>query len=218
MRTRRLKAKTTRLSRRSALIALVLASALAASAIAVAATSGSTAPTPIITSAPANPTTQTSASFTYRDSQATVTFQCQLDASGFSACSASGMTYSGPLADGDHTFKVRAVAGGKTSSAASYTWTIDTKAPEITLAFPANNGTYREDTWNAGCAGAPGLCGEARDPTGVKSVVVSIRQGSGNWWGGSSFNQTSEYFSATTLAAPGAASTKWSYQLPMPTN
>ena len=43
-------------------------------------------PKPVITSTPANPTNQTSASFGFSDTQPAVSFQCQLDGSGFSAC------------------------------------------------------------------------------------------------------------------------------------
>ncbi|HEY4896297.1 MAG TPA: hypothetical protein VII01_09420, partial [Solirubrobacteraceae bacterium] len=109
-----------RLTWRSALLVLAVVSALTAVGIALAAGPAVTAPT--ITSQPANPTNQTSASFKYTDSQAGVTFQCQLDGAGYKACPSSGITYAGPLADGSHTFKVQAVSGTKTSAAASYTW------------------------------------------------------------------------------------------------
>jgi hypothetical protein len=206
--------KMTRSARRSTVVALV--SAVAAAGIAVVAWAGPTVPTPTITSHPANPTNQTSAQFTYTDSQAGVTFRCELDGAGFAACPSSGITYAGPLAAESHTFKVQAVAGTKTSSAATYTWTIDTKAPTVTLSFPVDNHVYAESAWSAGCSGVPGICGGAKDPSGVNSVMVSIRQGSGNWWGGTSFNKTSEYFNAATLASPGASSTGWRYPLGLP--
>jgi hypothetical protein len=44
----------------------------------------------------------------------------------------------------------------------------------------------------------------------VSSVAVSIRQGSGNWWGGSSFNKASEFFITAT------GTTSWRYALAMP--
>lgn len=182
-------------------------------------TINTTPPTPTITSQPTNPTNQTSAHFTYSDTDTQpVTYQCQLDGSGFTACSSSGITYAGPLANGSHTFKVQAVASTKNSPAATYTWTIDTTPPTVTLSFPLNKHTYREDTWNAGCPGSPGLCGNAKDPRAVSSVVVSIQQGNGNWWGGSSFNKTSEYPNTATLASPGASSTAWRYPLAYPSD
>jgi hypothetical protein len=85
-------------------------------------------PMPAITSTPANPTNQTSATFSFTDTEAGVTFLCQLDGSAFSACS-SPATYTG-LGQGSHTFSVKAQdAGGNQSSAASFSWTIDTTPP-----------------------------------------------------------------------------------------
>ena len=93
-------------------------------------------PAPTITGQPANPTNQTSATFAFTGSQSGVTFQCKLDSGAFAACT-SPTTYPG-LAAGSHTFQVRAVAGGKTSGATSYTWSItgapiDTTAPVVAL-------------------------------------------------------------------------------------
>ena len=62
--------------------------------------------TPTITSTPANPTNQTSASFSFTDTETGVSFLCQLDGSAFSACS-SPKTYSA-LSQGSHTFSVKA--------------------------------------------------------------------------------------------------------------
>jgi hypothetical protein len=196
-----------------ALLALALLSLAAAAGIALAA-SGSAAPT--ITSYPAALTSSTSASFTYTDSQSPVTYQCNLDGAGWSSCPASGITYPGPLAEGSHTFSVVAIWKGKASTATSYAWVIDTTPPTMTLTFPANGGTYGTFAWGVGCSGGAGLCGSVRDPHGVKSLVVSIRQGSGNWWGGSSFNKTSETFNSATLASPGENSTAWRYPLSLP--
>jgi hypothetical protein len=85
-------------------------------------------PTPTITAKPANPTNQTSASFSFSDTLAGVTYVCALDTTTFTSCS-SPQSYSGPLAQGSHTFQVKAVSGGYQSAAASYTWTIDTTPP-----------------------------------------------------------------------------------------
>jgi hypothetical protein len=97
-------------------------------------------PTPVITSTPTNPTNQTSASFSFTDTQAGVSFLCQLDGSTFSACS-SPVTYPGPLTSGGHTFSVKAQdSAGTQSSAASFTWTIATTPPPIPTitSTPAN--------------------------------------------------------------------------------
>jgi hypothetical protein len=188
-----------------------LVAAFTAVGIALAASPAVTEPT--IASGPANPTSQTSATFTFTDSQAGVTFKCQLDGSAYIGC-ASGVKYTG-LAEGNHTFNVQAVSGSKTSSAATYKWTVDTTAPSPTITFPSDGGFYNAAGWAEGCAPA-GVCGKAKDTQGVTSVVVSIRQGAGNWWGGSSFNKTSETFNAATVESPGAKSSTWRYPIALP--
>ena len=51
----------------------------------------------------------------------------------FSPCT-SPQSYRGPLSTGNHTFQVTAKdTAGNTSSPASYTWTIDTTAPTVTI-------------------------------------------------------------------------------------
>ena len=61
---------------------------------------------PVLTTTPANPTNQTSASFSFTDTQTGVSFLCQLDGSAFSPCT-SPASYSG-LSLGSHTFSVKA--------------------------------------------------------------------------------------------------------------
>ncbi len=188
-----------------------LFAAFAAVGIALAAGPAVTEPT--ITSGPASLTGQTSATFAFTDSQSGVSFQCQLDGATYANC-ASGVKYTG-LADGNHAFKVQAVSGSKTSPAATYKWTVDTTAPSPTLTFPSDGGVYNAGGWSEGCPVA-GSCGKAKDTQGVASVVVSIRQGTGNWWGGSSFNKTSETFNAATLESPGAKAANWRYPIGLP--
>jgi hypothetical protein len=81
-------------------------------------------PVPTILTGPSSPTTSTSASFTFADSQTGVDFECSLDGGGFAAC-ASGSTYRG-LADGTHAFRVAARSGrGPASRPATYSWVVD---------------------------------------------------------------------------------------------
>ena len=97
-----------------------------------------TPPAPTIISGPANPTTATTAAFTFSDSQTGVSFQCSLDSAAYAVCT-SGISYSS-LATGSHTFAVEAVAGaGNDSTATTYTWTINAAAltaQTITFANP----------------------------------------------------------------------------------
>jgi hypothetical protein len=127
--------RTSRSARRFMLVALlaVLVAAVAGAYVAFAANTPPPAPTFSVT--PANPTTQTSASFTYTDSQAVTKFQCSLDGAAFVDCGTtrpSTKSYSG-LAGGSHTFQVRAFVqqGNQTSSATSFTWVVDLTAPTL---------------------------------------------------------------------------------------
>jgi len=93
-------------------------------------------PAPTITSSPSNPTTSTTATFAFSDTQAGVGFSCSLDSSAFASC-ASGTTYTG-LTGGSHTFEVEAVVGSNPASVpATSTWTITTPTPTI-ASQPAN--------------------------------------------------------------------------------
>jgi hypothetical protein len=89
---------------------------------------------------PQNPTGATTAAFTYSALGAGETgdsFKCSLDDPiiiDFTSCSATGISYSDPLPDGSHTFRVFATGpGGPDPTPASYTWTVDTQAPETAI-------------------------------------------------------------------------------------
>ena len=91
--------------------------------------------TPTITSSP--PSLTNSGNATFQFSLASGTAECAIDGGGFSACT-SPKSYAG-LADGSHTFQVKAVNSGIYSSAASYSWTVDTTAPSApAVSSPAN--------------------------------------------------------------------------------
>ena len=88
-----------------------------------------TAPDTTITSGPPSTTSATTASFAFSSNETGSTFQCSLDAAAFTSC-ASPTSYSG-LADGSHTFRVRATdpAGNTDQSPATQTWTVGTTPP-----------------------------------------------------------------------------------------
>jgi uncharacterized repeat protein (TIGR01451 family)/MYXO-CTERM domain-containing protein len=87
-------------------------------------------PDTTITSGPDDPTSESSATFSFVGG---VSFVCSLDAGPFVSC-ASGVVYTG-LDDGAHAFLVAAVDqfGNTDTTPASYTWTVDTRAPDTTI-------------------------------------------------------------------------------------
>ncbi len=118
-------------------------------------------PTTITSGKPAAVTTITTATFTFSSSDASYTFECQLDGGGFAAC-ASPQSYSN-LGDGSHTFEVRAIDGAAFAdpTPAGHTWTIDTVVPDTTLTGKpynpsrSNSATF---TFSSGEAGATFEC------------------------------------------------------------
>jgi hypothetical protein len=100
---------------------------------------GDTAPpdTTIDTAPPATSYTN-SATFGFSSTEAGSAFSCSLDGAGFTGCT-SPKTYTG-LADGSHTFQVRATdfSGNTDPTPASSTWTVDASNPTLTLAADAD--------------------------------------------------------------------------------
>jgi hypothetical protein len=86
-------------------------------------------PAPTISGHPTDPSNAPNASFNFSDSEAGVSFGCQVDGAGFPACT-SPASYSG-LGAGSHMFAVRAMdPAGNTGTASVYGWTVkDTTAP-----------------------------------------------------------------------------------------
>jgi large repetitive protein len=115
-------------------LAITIAACLLVASGASAKPFGSAAPTVTITANPPSLTNSTSASFEFTASEPS-TFQCKLDAQPFEPC-ASPHGYTG-LAAGLHTFVVEATAGVEVGQA-SYSWTIDTTSPTVTVTGPPN--------------------------------------------------------------------------------
>jgi len=97
-----------------------------------------TPPDTTITTGPVGTVTSASASFEFSATETGSTFECQLDAGAFEACT-SPTAYSG-LAAGQHAFSVRATdaAGNTDATPATRTWTVeaaptDTSPPDTTI-------------------------------------------------------------------------------------
>ncbi|HEX4925573.1 MAG TPA: Ig-like domain-containing protein, partial [Bdellovibrionales bacterium] len=99
-------------------------------------------PTVTITAKPPNPTSTNVGNFTFTGSDGTGTgisvFECAIDGGPYLACT-SPKAYPA-LADGSHTFSVRAKdAVNNTSAAESWTWVVDTTIPTVTINTQPNN-------------------------------------------------------------------------------
>jgi hypothetical protein len=98
-----------------------------------------------ITAQPSALSNSASPSFSFSATQIGSSFECDLDGGGFAACS-SPKTYAG-VADGAHTFQVRAVdpAANVDGRPAAYSWTIDATAPDTSIGpsqpFPLTTAT-----------------------------------------------------------------------------
>jgi hypothetical protein len=100
-----------------------------------------TPPETTIKTKPTDPSSSTTADFTYESNEAGSTFECKLDAEAFAACPAGGKSYTG-LAEGQHTFQVRAIdaSANPDASPATYTFSIvlpagpgpEIKPPDVT--------------------------------------------------------------------------------------
>jgi calcineurin-like phosphoesterase family protein len=97
---------------------------------------------PVISSRPADPSTFTSATFVFADSDPSATFRCSLDGATASTCS-SPKSYS-TLSDGTHSFAVTAKdTAGNSSPQTAASWRIDSTpppAPTISSATPDASG------------------------------------------------------------------------------
>ena len=99
-------------------------------------------PETTIDSGPTSPTRATIAEFTFSSDQADATFECSLDGALFAACR-SPHPVSG-LAEGDHSFEVRATRGVSAvdPTPARYEWKV-IPTPETTIAGPASPSASR---------------------------------------------------------------------------
>jgi acid phosphatase type 7 len=112
----------------------------------VTTTADTTPPDTTITSGPSGTVRSTSASFSFTSTESGSTFECRLDGGTFGACS-SPKAYAS-LADGSHTFAVRATdaAGNTDATPATRTWTVQTSTqaqyPLRGMFFRQSNGGF----------------------------------------------------------------------------
>jgi hypothetical protein len=121
------------------------------------------APVVSFNSTPVNPTNSTAASFSFGSNEP-ATLECRLDGAAYAACS-SPDSLTG-LADGSHTFDVRATDAVGHVGTGSHTWTVDTVAPS----------TPSLDTpWAAALTRSLGLTAVYTGPEAGSSGYVEFR-------------------------------------------
>jgi hypothetical protein len=131
MRTRRPREGLRSARRAAAILVALLALASGAAWAALGGAGGSSPPKPTITRGPNEVTNQTAADFAYRGKAGAV-FVCSLDGGAFAACGSGptgSIAYAGPLAQGNHAFRVAAQVGTATSRPRAWTWKVDTQPP-----------------------------------------------------------------------------------------
>ena len=133
-----------------------------------------TAPTVTITSNPTNPSNDATPTFGFSSPDATATFQCQVDGTvTFTSCTSM---YTAPtLADGGHTFRVKATdPAGNTGPEATYTWTIDTMAPTVVItAGPMGMVASANATFTFTTGGSPTITDCDLDGSGFSACAGS---------------------------------------------
>lgn len=90
-----------------------------------------TPPQTTIVSRPPDPSESTSASFSYESNEYGSKFECRLDGAAFAGCPAAGIVYTG-LANGAHSFQVRATdgSGNTDETPAGWSWQVVAVVPE----------------------------------------------------------------------------------------
>jgi hypothetical protein len=144
---------------------------------------GQRAPRPTIVAKPFKRTWRTHARFAFSDSRPGMHFQCSLDRSRFRSC-ISPTRYRGPLADGKHTFRVRALGSCRRyapSRAASYTWSVYRRRRPRRIPVVPQHAGKSFSIGAVGMAGPlyPGAAPQTigitlNNPTGVSMFVTSL--------------------------------------------
>lgn len=113
-------------------------------------------PNTTITSDPGDLINDNTPTFSYSSGDPGATFECRVDNNSFAACGPGSHT-TGPLADGAHTFRVRAIdaAGNTDQSPASRDFTVDTTPPDTAIGF-GPDGPTSDDTPSFGVSSEPG--------------------------------------------------------------
>ncbi len=98
------------------------------------------APTITLTAEPPALGNVASVTFAYDVMPSTATVECRIDANTYQSCPPPSTVFTA-IADGAHTFDVRATEDGHTANAPTYSFTIDTVPPTLAITSPPPNPT-----------------------------------------------------------------------------
>lgn len=172
-----------------------------------------TPPTVTVVSRPNSFVNLTTASFSFSGTDSgggsVAQYMCAIDAGSYSVCS-SPISYTA-LAQGAHTFYVKAIdSAGNSSNVSSEAWTIDLVAPIVTISSPASNGVVVPVT-QLGNYTIAGSCTESDTVVSLSGVVSkTIPCASGAWSTGldvSSLSDGQFTLNVNQLDAAGNSST-----------
>ena len=126
-----------------------------------------------LTAKPNALTNSATATFAFASDFNAATFECKLDAGAWTAC-ASPATFPN-LADGQHTFQVRALNAAAQADATpeSHTWTVDTAAPAAPALIGAPEGTITAKTAKFTWTGEDGAASECSIDGGAFAPCAS---------------------------------------------
>jgi hypothetical protein len=190
--------------------------------VAAAQTADTTPPDTTIASGPSGTSSTADASFAFTSTESGSTFECQLDGGAWSAC-ASPRSYAS-LADGSHTFSVRATdaAGNTDGSPASRTWAIDTSnppppdttPPDTTITSGPSGTSSTTDASFAFTSSENGSSFECQLDTGAWASCTTPKAYSGLADGSHTFNVRATDAAGNTDASP--ANRTWTVSVPPP--
>jgi Ca2+-binding RTX toxin-like protein len=146
-----------------------------------------TAPETTVTEGPEGVTDDPKPSFGFTSNEATATYQCRFDAAAFAGCSGPGSTHkpATALADGSHTFQVRATdaAGNVDASPASRNFSVITTGPQTTIesgpggAIEATSATFVASSSKGSSTYECSLDGVAFASCGASKTYTGLAQG-----------------------------------------
>jgi peptidoglycan/xylan/chitin deacetylase (PgdA/CDA1 family) len=125
-----------------------------------------------ITDGPTGTVASRNASFEFSSTGTGSTFECKLDAGAWEACS-SPKSYAS-LADGPHTFSVRAKSGATVDpTPATRTWTVDATAPDTSITSGPSGAVNSSSASFAFSASQPGASFECKLDAGAWGACTS---------------------------------------------